>query len=72
MIYIKRFLWLLGYPIMFICVLCIFVVWMIIIYPLLGAFYYIKTGDCENIPFDTLKPVDVIIGAYNKLEPGNK
>ena len=71
MIYIKRFLWLLGYPIMFICLLCIFAVWMSIIYPLLEAFYYIKTGNCENIPFDASKPVDVITKTYNKLEPDN-
>ena len=48
--YILRTLWLIGYILVFIFICIIFLV-MIFVYPLAGAFYFIKTGSCENCPF---------------------
>ena len=48
--YILRTLWLIGYiPIFISMVTCFFI--MLFMYPLVGAFYFIKTGNCEDIPF---------------------
>ena len=48
--YILRTLWVIGYIPVFILTAITFLV-MIFIYPLIEAFYFIKTGDCENCPF---------------------
>lgn len=48
--YILRTLWLIGYIPVFIFTCIIFLV-MTFVYPLAGAFYFIKTGSCENCPF---------------------
>ena len=48
--YILRTLWLIGYIPVFIFECIIFLI-MIFVYPLAGAFYFIKTGSCENCPF---------------------
>ena len=64
--YILRTLWLIGYIPVFIFECIIFFV-MLFAYPLAGAFYFIKTGDCENCPFTP----DVLAGFmdnnYKKL-----
>lgn len=48
--YIFRTLWLIGYIPIFILMCACFLI-MLFIYPLAGAFYFIKTGNCEDIPF---------------------
>jgi hypothetical protein len=48
--YILRTLWLIGcVPVYILAYACLFV--MMFIYPLICVFYFIKTGDCEKIPF---------------------
>ena len=48
--YILRTLWLIGYIPIFIFIGILFFI-MLIIYPLIGAFYFIKTGSLESCPF---------------------
>ena len=48
--YILRILWLIGYILVFIFIGILFFI-MLIIYPLIGAFYFIKTGSWESCPF---------------------
>ena len=48
--YILRTLWLIGYIPVFIFIGILFFI-MLIIYPLIGAFYFIKTGSWESCPF---------------------
>ena len=48
--YILRTLWLIGYIPVFILACAWFLI-MIFICLLTGAFYFIKTGDWEKIPF---------------------
>ena len=64
--YIFRTLWVIGYIPVFILTAITFLA-MIFVYPLIRAFYFIKTGDCENCPFTP----DVLAGfmdnKYKKL-----
>lgn len=64
--YIFRTLWIIGYipVILFTCV-CFLI--MIFIYPLIGAFYFIKTGTCENTTFTPDVIPTIIDNAYKKL-----
>lgn len=64
--YILRTLWLIiGVPVFIIMSICF--VMMIIIYTLAGAFYFIKTGSCENIPFSVDVISEAIRNRYFKL-----
>lgn len=70
MIYIKRFIWILGLVPVFIIglILCLT---SLVLSPFIGIFYYIKNGDLETIP-DKFLPMYSAIwleGAYKKLEP---
>ncbi len=66
MICIYRFIWLIGYvPIFTLEVLVLLL--MIFTYPILGAFYFIKTGDVENIPFTPVEPAIWIDEKYHSL-----
>lgn len=49
----------------YIYVCCFFIT--IFTYPLIGAFYFIKTGDCENIPFTPDVIPTIIDNTYKKL-----
>ena len=67
MIYLKRILWLLGYPIMW--VLASIVLWTTFVFSLFEyLFLYIKNGNikgCFNIIEKTFK----IVEWYNDIEP---
>jgi len=70
MIYIKRFLWALGWVPIFILglILCLL---SIVLCPFIGMFYYIKNGDVETTP-DRYLPMYCTIqleNMYRKLEP---
>lgn len=70
MIYIKRFLWGIGWIPMFIVglILCLISIFS---FPLIGFFYYIKNGDVETTP-DKFLPIHCTIqleNKYRKLEP---
>ena len=64
--YIFRTLWLIGCVPVYIFAIILSLV-TFFIYPLIGAFYFIKTGDWENCPFTP----DVLAGfmdnKYKKL-----
>lgn len=64
--YIFRTLWLIGYIPVFIFILVGFPI-TIFIHPLVGAFYFIKTGNCEDIPFTPAIIPIIIDNAYKKL-----
>lgn len=68
--YILRTLWLIGYMLVFVLACTCFFI-MIFIYPLIGALYFIKTGNCENIPFTPDDLPDFInkkyVGLLNNL-----
>ena len=70
MIYIKRFLWALGWVPAFIIglILCLISVFS---FPFIAMFYYIKNGDVETTP-DMYLPMYCAIqleNMYRKLEP---
>jgi hypothetical protein len=70
MIYIKRFLWVLGWVPVFILGLTLGFASMLL-FPLIGLFYYIKNGDVETTP-DKYLPIRCSIqleNVYRKLEP---
>lgn len=64
--YILRTLWLIGYIPVFIFECIVFVV-MVFVYPLIGAFYFIKTADCENCPFTPDVLAGFIDNKYKEL-----
>lgn len=64
--YIFRTLWLIGYIPVFIFMFVCFLI-MIFTYPLIGAFYFIKTGNCENTPPTPDVIPTIIDNAYKKL-----
>lgn len=64
--YILRILWLIDYIPVFIFVCACFLI-MIFTYPLVGAFYFIKTGNCEDIPFTPDFLCGYIDNNYRKL-----
>lgn len=49
--YIFRTLWLIGYIFIFIFELFFFFI-SILIYPIVGGFYFVATGNVENTPFN--------------------
>lgn len=64
--YILRTLWIIGYiPTFILAAVCLLM--MIFIYPLTGAFYFIKTGDLEKIPFYADSLSVYIDGKYREL-----
>lgn len=70
MIYIKRFLWALGWVPVFIFGLILCLINMLL-FPFIGLFYYIKNGDVETTPNKYL-PIQWTIQlekVYRKLEP---
>lgn len=70
MIYIKRFLWALGCVPVFIFGLILCLINMLL-FPLIGLFYYIKNGDVETTP-DKYLPIRWPVqleNIYRKLEP---
>ena len=70
MIYIKRFLWALGYVLVFIVISVLGVI-SLFLSPVIIFFYYIKNGDIETtpdifLPFRCCEKLDTM---YKKLEP---
>lgn len=63
MIYLKRILWLLGYPIMWVLVSVLFILSFVFV-----GFVYIKNGDVKSFD-DCLEWVVKIIDWYNNIEP---
>lgn len=64
--YILRILWLIGYIPVFICEsVCFSIMWFV--YPLVGAFYFIKEGTCESVPFYCDSLATYIDKKYRKL-----
>ena len=68
MIYLKRALYAIFFIPVFI-IAYIFFVLCIIFYPIIGMFYYIKTGDVENTPIDPGTVPSYIIELYTQIEP---
>lgn len=64
--YIFRTLWLIGYIPVFVIEMCLFVI-IILTYPLVGAFYFIKCGNTEMIPYVPEDPVLWIDNKYRSL-----
>ena len=65
--YILRTLWLIGYIPVFIFTSIVFLL-MILAYPLVGAFYFIKTGSVNNCPFTPdFIPVYILDKKYREL-----
>lgn len=64
--YIFRTLWLIGYIPVFIFMFVGFLI-MIFVYPLAQVFNFIKTGNCEDIPFTPVIIPIIIDNAYKKL-----
>ena len=60
--YIFRILCLIGYIPIFLIEMCVFVI-NILTYPLAGAFYFIKYGNTEMIPY---LPEDLVFWIDNK------
>ena len=48
--YVFRTLWLIGYILVFVIEMCVFVI-TLLTYPLASAFYFIKCGNAEAIPY---------------------
>jgi len=67
MIYIKRILWLLGYPIMWVLSCALFIVAVVFI-GFKCLYLYIKNGDIE-VCNDPIEWVVKIIDWYNDIEP---
>ena len=64
--YILRTLWLIGcIPVYIFTVILSFVTFLT--YPLIGAFYFIKTGSCENGPFIPISILIYVNEKYKKL-----
>lgn len=63
MIYIKRILWLLGYPIMWVLACVLFIVASVFV-----GFVYIKNGDIQVFD-DCIELVIRFIEWYNDIEP---
>lgn len=67
MIYLKRILWLLGYPIMWL----LSYILLLLTFVFIGfwcSYLYIKTGDTQG--FDDYLDWDIkIMGWYNDIEP---
>lgn len=66
MIYVYRLLWLIGYIPVFLLELVMFIVLMFT-YPIVGAFYFIKTGDVENTPYHFFAPVMYVDEKYKNM-----
>lgn len=66
MIYIYRSLWVVGYVPLFILELFAFIL-TLFTYPIVGVFYFIKTGNVENIPYEPILPMLWLDGKYKKL-----
>lgn len=60
--YVFRTLWLIGYIPVFVIEMCVFVI-TLLTYPLAGAFYFIKYGNTEMIPYF---PEDLAVWIDNK------
>lgn len=64
--YILRTLWLIGYiPVFMLTLVCFFI--MMFAYQLVRAFYFIKEGNCEGIPFSPDSLAIYIDEKYRKL-----
>jgi len=64
--YIYRTLWLIGYVLVSIFESACFLI-MLFTYPLVGAFYFIKTGDCDDIPFTPVSLPIYVDKKYREL-----
>lgn len=67
MIYVKRILWLLGYPIMWLLACIIFIISLFVIV-FMCIFLYIKNGNIEGCN-DYLEWCYKLIEWYNNIEP---
>ena len=70
MIYIKRFLWALGYIPIFIVISMLGII-SLFLSPVFAFFYYIKNGDIETTPdiFLPFRWCEKLDNMYKKLEP---
>ena len=66
MIYIYRFIWMVGYALLLVLEFLLLFV-MILIYPLIVIFYFIKTGGIESTPFLPATPSMWMDKEYLKL-----
>lgn len=64
--YILRILWLIGYIFVFIMLMFCFLI-SIFIYPIVGGFYFVMTGDVENTSFTPIDLTEHLDNAYRKL-----
>ena len=68
-IYFQRIVYALFYvPICFIISLILLII-SIITYPLVGLFYYVKTGNVENIPFMPWDIISKLSNFINDMKP---
>lgn len=69
---ILRLLWLIGYIPIYALELVVFMLALFIIFPISGAYFFVKTGDVENTPFLPEDPCKWIDKKYrillNKIE----
>lgn len=64
--YIFRTLWLIGcLPVYIFAIILSLVIFFT--YPLIGAFYFVKTGSCENCSFTPISILRYINDKYKKL-----
>ncbi len=73
MIYIKRFIWALGWVLVSVIGLILCLISMLL-FPFIGLFYYIKNGDVETTP-DKFLPIRCTMqleNEYRKLEPKSR
>lgn len=66
MIYIYRLFWLIGYIPLFLLE-CLMFLLLMFTYPFVGGFYFIKTGNAENIPYHFDEPIIWIDKKYKSL-----
>lgn len=64
--YVFRTLWLIGYIPVFVIEMCVFVI-TLLTYPLVAAFYFIKCGNTEDIPYMPENPPVWIDNKYTSL-----
>lgn len=64
---ILRLLWLIGYIPIFILELIVLIPASFIIFPIVAAYYFVKTGDVENTPFLPHDPVIWFDEKYRNL-----
>lgn len=64
--YVFRTLWLIGYIPVFVIEMCVFVI-TLLTYPFVAAFYFIKCGNTEDIPYMPENPPVWIDNKYTSI-----